>query len=280
MIEQFQKQLFAGAPDATLYHYTSLQGLMGIIESKVLRASDVRYMNDSTELTYALSLIQAGISSRQGLRGQDKEILSVFSTWLRDQINKGPMLFSASFRANGNLLSQWRGYASHGKGMSLGFNPRGIQTLALEQGFSLGRCIYDPEQQSTIIEALIDKVLSLCSGTTCVTSVLDRIEGDLLSVCALFKHPAFAEEQEWRLVSQPYGSAHGHPIAFREGKGMLVPYYAFGLELSEVIQLDHVFVGPTPNADLSVNALAHYLALHNARPERGISECEIPYRQR
>ena len=62
MIEELRGQLFENEPKATLYHYTSLQGLMGIIESRKLRASDVRYMNDSTELTYALNLLQNAIN--------------------------------------------------------------------------------------------------------------------------------------------------------------------------------------------------------------------------
>ena len=49
------------------------------------------------------------------------------------------VLFGASFRANGNLLSQWRGYAVHGKGVSIGFNPREIV-----------RCVTLPEREETL----------------------------------------------------------------------------------------------------------------------------------
>lgn len=280
MIDQLRAELFSAEPSDTLYHYTSLQGLMGIIESRTLRASDVRYMNDSTELKYAFTLLQAAITSRTSEHSQHDEALLFFSTWLRDQINKGPMLFSASFRANGNLLSQWRGYASHGKGMSLGFNPGAIKALATEQHFSLGQCLYDPKKQSKIIETIIDRVLAICASSACLSTSFDQLEGDLLGICALFKHPAFAEEQEWRIVSQPYASPHSHPIGFREGKAMLVPFYQFNLAHDGAVRLDHVFVGPTPNADLSATALLHYLSVHNANPANGISDCDIPYRQR
>ena len=37
---------------------------MGIIGSRTLRASDIRYMNDSTELIYALNLLRETISTR------------------------------------------------------------------------------------------------------------------------------------------------------------------------------------------------------------------------
>lgn len=155
MIKQLRTELFATKPRATLYHYTSLQGLIGITQSRKLRASDVRYMNDSTELTYALNLLKDAIESRKSTNVAEKTVLSAFSIWLRDQMNKGPMLFSASFRESGNLLSQWRGYSAHGKGVSLGFNPAAVQKLADQQTFSLGKCIYDPEKHIDFIERII-----------------------------------------------------------------------------------------------------------------------------
>lgn len=278
MIRQLRNELFAAKPRATLYHYTSLQGLMGITQSRKLRASDVRYMNDSTELTYALNLLRDAIESRKKTNEAEQRILSAFSVWLRDQINTGPMLFSASFRESGNLLSQWRGYSTHGKGVSLGFNPAAVQKLANQQMFSLGKCIYDPEKHIDFIERIIARILKLCLNECNLSSLFDEIEGDLLAMCALFKHPTFAEEQEWRLVSPTFESVADHPIDFREGKAMLIPHYLFNLEVNDTIVLDHVFVGPTPNAELSVNALTHYLKHHNAYPQKGINDCEIPYR--
>ena len=39
-----------------LYHYTSLSGLLGIIENKCIWASDIRYLNDSNEFSYTIEL--------------------------------------------------------------------------------------------------------------------------------------------------------------------------------------------------------------------------------
>jgi len=280
VIAALRARLFSTIPDDTLYHYTSLQGLMGIVESRTLRASDIRYMNDSTELIYALNLLQTTIASRTQTSRELNAALSIFSAWLREQINVGPMLFSASFRANGNLLSQWRGYSNHGKGVSLGFNPRAIKALADEQDFSLGKCLYNVNEQQALANDIVSIVVSMHAERPDLQKALDDIEGDLLGICALLKHPSFAEEQEWRLVSPAFMSVADKPIAFREGKAMLVPHYLFNLATKDAIALDHVYVGPTPNSDLSVNALSHYLKDKNAHPARGISDSEIPYRPR
>ena len=61
---------------------------------------------------------------------------------------------------------------------------------------------------------------------------------------------------------------------------MLVPYYAFDLHVGPCLSLDHVYLGPTNNIDLSMNSLSLYLQKKGVSPARGISYCQIPYRQR
>ena len=41
-----------------LYHYTSQEGLLGILSSKTLWATRIQYLNDSTEFAYTLALLQ------------------------------------------------------------------------------------------------------------------------------------------------------------------------------------------------------------------------------
>jgi len=38
-------------PDRILYHYTRLDGLLGIVKSKSLWASNIYYFNDASEIT-------------------------------------------------------------------------------------------------------------------------------------------------------------------------------------------------------------------------------------
>lgn len=57
---------------------------MGIIESRQLRASELRYMNDSTELLYAIDLLQTAITVRSKHSTGNKVLLSNFSNWLNN----------------------------------------------------------------------------------------------------------------------------------------------------------------------------------------------------
>lgn len=58
-----QEHVHGGCPPV-LYHYTNTGGLEGILESGKLWATDYRYLNDASEVTYAHSLLVEAIEKR------------------------------------------------------------------------------------------------------------------------------------------------------------------------------------------------------------------------
>lgn len=294
MIEKITKSLFASTPVDTLYHYTSFTGLLGIVKSAVLRASDIRYMNDSAELRHMFDLLRSHVTDRIAEGTDNPQLLNQLLDWLSRRIVGGSMLFGGSFRANGNLLSQWRGYSLHGKGVSLGFDPMHIRSCAERQHFQVGKCLYEAGQQRALITRIVDALELTAAelGVGLVAAhhphdnvyfdVFERIEGDLLRIGSILKHPSFEEEQEWRIVSPVITGFSDSSVHFREGTSMLIPFYEFDLSDGESsrLQLDHVYLGPTSNIELSMNSLQIYLAKQHVSPRHGISYCQIPYRQR
>lgn len=291
MIRDITSKLYADAPQERLYHYTSFNGLMGIVESRALWASDIRYMNDSAELKHTADLISTEVTRRIGSGHPRPDLLNQFLDWVTHRITNGHMLFAASFRANGNLLSQWRGYSRLGKGVSLGFDQEYILQCAERQSFQIGRCIYSCEQQALLISQVVDAVETLAAEAVAVPTrdpehgdeyyaIFELIESDLLRIAALLKHPSFREEEEWRIVSPVITDYVEAPVLFREGTSMLVPFIMFALSSTDnsPISLQHLFLGPTPNKTISMNSLTMYLAKNGIRPERGISYCQIPFR--
>ena len=293
MLRNITARLYADRPDETLYHYTTLKGLLGIIASTTLWASDIRYLNDSAEMKHAADLIKQEVARRIAAGHPNPKLLNQFQYWVGHRVTHGHMLFSASFRSNGNLLSQWRGYSTHGKGVSIGFDPERIVVLARAQAFQVGRCIYAPERQQELIGTVVDAVEAVaeeqgeCSDPArrspdqSYHDSFELVESDLLRIAAILKHPSFQEEEEWRVVSPVFSDLATAPIRFREGTSMLVPYLEFGLTTGEeTLQLEHLFLGPSPNISISMNSLELCLAHHGIRPAAGISYCQIPYRQR
>ncbi|RUQ36682.1 MAG: DUF2971 domain-containing protein [Candidatus Competibacteraceae bacterium] len=293
MIKTITQKLYSDIPVETLYHYTSFKGLLGIVDSGVLWASDVRYMNDSAEMKHTADLIRTNIVDRIVGGHHNPKLLNQFMDWVSCRITQGHMLFGASFRSNGNLLSQWRSYSSLGKGVSIGFNPEHILQCAKSQSFQVGKCIYAPARQAQLIAQVVDAIEllaeehgendDLCQRLPSQSyyDVFEKIESDLLRIAVILKHPSFQEEEEWRIVSPVITDYLTSPVLFREGTSMLVPYFEFDLRFHEndATVLEHLFLGPTPNINLSMNSLTLYLAKRGLRPRREISYCQIPYRQ-
>jgi hypothetical protein len=199
------------------------------------------------------------------------------------------MLFGASFRANGNLLSQWRGYSVHGKGVSLGFDPAEIANARRPRASPWAAASTtrtsrqrSSKRSSTASRAGPGERQQTPRGE--LQRPVRSIEEDMLRIAAVLKHPAFEEEQEWRIVSPVIDSCWPPAVHFREGcfdaRAPTTPSPRQNDE-SGGISLNHVFIGPTANADLSMHSLRLYLRATACDAQRdGISYCQIPYRKR
>jgi hypothetical protein len=118
-------------PKGLLYHYTSLEGLLGIIESQSIRATHIRYLNDRSELRNAFENRYVEIFT-----DSINTIYSKYfnSDWFEEMRRYGEKYdrFLVSFTDDdaaskedssraGDRLSQWRAYAKSSGGFSLGF---------------------------------------------------------------------------------------------------------------------------------------------------------------
>lgn len=242
MLHDIARQLYAAKPQKTLYHYTSLSGLMGIVENRKFWVSDIRYLNDAEELRHTGAWLDKEIALRLEESGREQKVLKQFREWLPERLDCGPMLFVGCFTENGNLLSQWRGYCPHGKGVSIGFDHNNIIRLVNSNSFTIGRCIYDGETKADLAKQVVNAVIS--ASERCGEShefhpsqsyygAFKTVESDLLKIAALIKHPSFHEEAEWRVVSQVFHNYIEPRIKFRDGASMLTPYMELPLAYSD-----------------------------------------------
>jgi hypothetical protein len=129
-----------GPPDdRTVFHYTSQAGLEGILRTKSIWATNIRYLNDAAEFKHAIGLFKAHISSRPNLDSHSKLLLEVlhrdaFGQWWHE--NSPLPIYVASFSSEADQLSQWRAYASS-NGYCIGFPPSMLKKLAAAQGYEL-----------------------------------------------------------------------------------------------------------------------------------------------
>ena len=272
----------------THYHYTSLEALVAIVQTKRLRASDIRFLNDNLE---ALSLKQHPIPILTKLRDVLPEI-DIISKALREL--KEEFLeshFVASFTEKSDDLSQWRAYCPPGVGVCIGFasnnlntpwigNPSGnapyfmqsmlkrVQYMSTEQEGSL---------EKTIIEILQSDLKSTEQGTG------GTMLPALLAILSPFvKHHSFKDEAEWRnVISKRTSAMQGQQ--FRQGKSTLIPFvdllldYPVQSEPTKPYFINEVIVGPTPTPELTIEAL-RALFYTQGHADVVIKESSIPYK--
>jgi Protein of unknown function (DUF2971) len=252
-------------PD-TLYHYTDAGGLIGIIDSKTLWATDARYLNDTLEVEYARRLVRDVLEDKRD--SQPSEVVREFLESAIETFNPYEALycvFVACFCEEGDLLSQWRAYADRGAGYSIGFNSGALfnHPKSVSENRMLRKVEYDEDEQVRLLRELVE---AICGTLDAETSGMGLIQanGFIYDACRLlrellteylacFKHPGFKEEQEWRIVHpfDTYEDTNNH-IEFRTARGAIAPY----------VKLDCAFGGPPFLGKLPIVSVMHGPAQH------------------
>jgi hypothetical protein len=242
-------------------------------------------------MRHAAELIHTAINHELTLSRLPNDKVSMrffeqFLQWVNQEMDHGYGPYVACFTAQGNLLSQWRGYTPPARGVSLGFDPATLCAAAESQkpAFMMGKCIYDRNKKLDVVVEVISQVFELAKakgekGATIWSfyHVFDEIKLDLMRVMALLKDDSFREEEEWRAVCAK--DIHTAPaIEYREGTSSLIPFINFKLSPDRGAGLIRVVVGPTPHVTQSVNAVKAFLSQSDALPDHSISYCDIPYR--
>jgi hypothetical protein len=93
-----------------LFHYTTIAGLMGIIESKSLWASQIQYLNDSLEFNPAIDIARKNIENPSWI-GKSEDYEFLLPKMANDLgFAEDLKICVCSFSEEGDLLSQWRAY--------------------------------------------------------------------------------------------------------------------------------------------------------------------------
>lgn len=286
-------EFFSSPPaNTTLYHYTGIGALLGMVETCRIWASHAYYLSDSSEILHACDVLRGVLSKDvDNYSEEEKDFVKEFKEWLDTFRDTPHHIYVFSLSEEPSLLSQWRSYTPHGKGVSIGFSATGLKEILKGSGFRIARCLYEPAEQRELMAGLLEKMLTTfrqrlsnldISGrppTQKYYTYLEEFRGEILQVLAIIKQSAFSEEREWRIVSSHFPSYIGQEIKFREGASMLLPYIE--IELSgrgkDAPLFEIVILGPSQHANLSMAALSNFLS--NKRACNATQNCVIPYRK-
>ena len=218
--------------DELVYHYCDNHKMASILSGKTLRMSDITKSNDYEEVKLFFPGILDAIEDEyrkdefplQYMGNTNRDALGKLLDWeydiLRYEFDRGGVTnFVVCFCEDGDVLSQWRGYADNGKGCSLGFSVKELEeycnTYKGILRFEKVEYKTVKEISDTIVEKSL-KVLNELRGLRkwivesmpsfdeekidkmCQYCFHQMISGVLMSSLK-YKNDSFKEEQEWRL---------------------------------------------------------------------------------
>lgn len=256
------------APE-TLWHYTNLAGLLGILHNEEIWLTDANYLNDTREMHEALDIIsgilEEGASTEPGGMPDAQRIVRdwMFSSGDRPMLtlpDRGPYI--ASFCAEGDLLAQWRNYAGEG-GYAIGFSSRELGRVARRVGGTLVRVDYQADREKLDPSG----VGTYSSGGGQPATLEPRAD-----VIVRYKNPAFAAEQEWRLVISKE-KVPTSSLDFRAGIAGITPFTTCSLPKQTVT---NVRLGPGGNGSLRLRATKQLL--EQANYEATVDLSRAPFR--
>ena len=241
-----------------LYHYTGQVSLLSIIKTSELWATKVQYMNDATEFNLALSMAREILDDMIGATPILTPVRALAR--LRDSLAglEDINIFAVCFCENGDLLSQWRGYADAGGGSSIGFDSHVLREVASYESFTLGKCIYDTVVQRAIVTEAIEHCIQEELAGPAQWGFHGPLAHILFRYGAFFKDKSFAQENEWRLVSPTIDFRHDR-LSFRAGRSMVTPYYKLPIKHGETLPIRHIIIGPCPHMELAKSAVTALL---------------------
>lgn len=266
-------------PHEKVYHYTNAAALLGMLETKEFWLTDYRYLNDPSEIAYALEQIFSLVNEFQekhALRNLD----SSFFKKVRESIKKYYNFYIFSLCKYQNYLPAWRWYGNNGAGFAVGFKPNSLpQSTENDTTYPIWfKCSYEKDEYKSFLEKLLiqNKKYKLKDLVYCLMHLMPKI-----------KHIGYKEENEYRLcileeniLAERRVSVPSEKKFWRDSRTTTDPYvntiplvkWPFNQE-----SLCEIWVGPRCNYEHAKNDLEKILQKHNFKNVE-IKKSEIPYR--
>jgi hypothetical protein len=206
-----------------LAHYTSLEAFKKIIQNQNFLLSNPLCMNDIQEVRFGLSvgrnqleLLESNNEILRTIHSKDNfiKILGKFNLIFDDfkinHLKNTYVLCMSQYDEETHIhgsLSMWRGYGSNGQGAALIFDTKFLE-YANDSPLFFGRVEYaSNEDPIAKINEIYIKFFELIKDENIDDEFLTKIGKYIFDVTLffslLYKHNAFEEEKEWRMIYVP-----------------------------------------------------------------------------
>lgn len=275
VIQEFNRR----EPPSTLYHYTTAEGLKGIVESGSIWCTNAAFFNDASEIAYGLNQVDRALNTIPS----DSAFVGIESV-LHDAIQKSLDVYAACFCKRGDLLNQWHSYGGRGGGFSIGLTTCDLASILPGTDLVLCEVEYDPDVQISLIQAQIGAASEALKyvmhahepGSVehegLVNHSINAVLSSVSIVVAAMKDPVFRGEEESRLVH--YRSRlvpQNDDVSFRISGQLMIPYIATNIRCHDrnVPPIHELIIGPMVNR-LAERSLKYFLSRFGDRDVQNV----------
>jgi hypothetical protein len=279
-----------------LYHYTSLSGFRGIVDTKGFWASDNRYLNDAQEVSHGRELAAQVLDykARRPHFAPFRTVLEVVRDAMHDRPQTGQLI--VCFSKARDSLEQWRGY-----GEDVGVCIRVGGFLKSTDPSEIRPMFFGPDQlpfnvkyvgRSKIV-TLLSVIRRFSEEYACDRQVManwwpddhddeyaKHLVAELEYHVVNFKNSAFSEEKEVRLViPHSHADKYNGGLQFRMSKFGLIPYLCTGdrIGIKGILPIKEVIIGPSQNKELVGESVASFMK-HRGYKDVEVTLSQVPYR--
>jgi hypothetical protein len=286
-----------------VFHYTSIDAMMKIVDARSIWCTAITYLNDSKERTFLFDAVRkrlpilkdkdTSIDPELGLQTLESEEAGTLTSFADEG-------FAACFAKNTDSLMHWRAYCPQESGVAIGFRSACLKEACIAEkpqegmyvpSVSFGRVGYLSTEDTTRIDDIIykayarakDKIAKRIPGV----DLNDYFKWEVDGIACANKLKAFEVEGELRLLT--YVSLRERNIRFRTVRSTLIPYVemripnqsdtGFDFDFDKKKRwnaIESVWIGPTPNMALTKRSVQAFFALQEMNVQ--VMESKVPYR--
>jgi hypothetical protein len=277
----------------TLYHYSSGQGIFGIINSDELHCSNINFLNDPSEQSYFSELLES-INKDSAISREICETL-FSASFISSYLNPFDR-YVASFSKNPDSLSMWNYYAK-GNGYNIGLDideiikeneDENISIQKVELIYDIDRQMKDTlefilqyEKQSNDYHKLEEAIKEMEKEEDYMPLVMEmdnivELFNDGLHKLTLgYKHQAYEREEEVRLlISENEMERRSTKFKISEN-GVFIEYFSLKLKLRK--NLKAVTIHPLCN-EVHLEGTKRFISSKLGSTKRDIKISSIPFR--
>jgi len=274
-IEVFQEQwlqLHSEPNQLQLHHYTTEASLDGILTNRSFWSSDVKVLNDPGEIQYGKQIVKDELD--QALSTEKSSLIQKMLQDLRNYVDVFDTVlydtYVTCFCEEGDLQSQWDGYADNGGGYSIGvtFSDETLfchdkQNLDDKSYLVLRKVIYDRELQISLVRQYLDSIRNAATTalnsfmkhlgeipTTWENQAANQTSNLLFDMLFTFKDSSFSSEHEWRMIKVMQPDYNPDIINERQtdqGPVKYIDSYIYTEDIAIYSPIDLIRIGPTAN---------------------------------